>query len=338
MSLRIPVVSIEGKPLMPTTPARARKLITGKVARGRFNKLGIFYLHMSVTGGQHTQPLSMAIDTGSHYEGYAVGSNREVCLKGMSKLPAHVSQKMNDRRSLRRSRRQQLWRRKCRFDNRRKKDYWIAPSQNAKAELREKIVTELARMYPIMQNGTEDIAFNHFTYRHGSYFSTAEIGKTRFYKALEAIAPTIKFKGWQTAQLRKQYGISKSTKKDEISPESHANDAVALLCGMFGHLVDHQNAPFYYWQRPEFARRPLHRQQHQKGHLRPKFGGTKNGGHFRKGDYVEAEKEGKTYRGWVCGLPTQKTNKIGVMDAFGKRIGQFTPRTVRLLCRSTGIM
>jgi hypothetical protein len=129
MSLRIPVVSIEGTPLMPTTPARARKLITGKVARGRFNTLGIFYLQMWVTVGQRTQPLNMAIDTGSHYEGYAVGSHREVCLKGMSKLPTRVSQKMTERRRLRRARRQQLWRRKCRFDNRRKKDYWIAPSQ-----------------------------------------------------------------------------------------------------------------------------------------------------------------------------------------------------------------
>jgi len=338
MSIRIPVVSREGKPLMPTTPARARKLITGKVARGRFNKLGIFYLQMLVNVGQSTQPLKMAIDTGSKYEGYAVGSNSEVCLKGMAKLPARVSQKINDRRRLRRSRRQKLWRRKCRFNNRRKKDYWIAPSQKAKAELREKIVKELAKIYPIMQNGTEDIAFNHFKYRHGKYFSTAEIGKTRFYKVLEVIAPTIKFKGWQTANLRKQYGITKSTKKDEISPESHANDAVAMLCGMFGNFVEHKNAPFYYWQRPEFARRPLHRQHHQKGHIRPKFGGTKNGGHFRKGDYVEAEKAGQIYRGWVCGLPTEKTNKIGVMDAFGTRIGQFTPRKVRLLCRSTGIM
>jgi len=256
----------------------------------------------------------------------------------MSKLPARVSQKMTDRQRLRRSRRQKLWRRKCRFNNRRKKNYWIAPSQNAKAELREKIVTELATIYPIMQNGVEDIAFNHFKYRHGKYFSTAEIGKTRFYKVLEAIAPTIQFKGWQTANLRKQYGIPKSTKKDEISAESHANDAVAMLCDMFGHFVAHKNAPFYYWQRPEFARRPLHRQHHQKGHLRPKFGGTKNGGHFRKGDYVEAEKVGKTYRGWVCGLPTEKTNKIGVMDAVGKRSGQFTPRKVSLLCRSTGIL
>jgi len=40
--VRVPVVSVEGKPLMPTTPAKARKMIRDGVAVGRFNKPGIF--------------------------------------------------------------------------------------------------------------------------------------------------------------------------------------------------------------------------------------------------------------------------------------------------------
>ena len=51
----------------------------------------------------------------------------------------------------------------------------------------------------------------------------------------------------------------------------------------------------------------------------------------------DAEKAGKVYRGWVCGLPG-KRKVIGVMDAFGKRIGQFASGKVRLLCRRTGVM
>ena len=53
---------------------------------------------------------------------------------------------------------------------------------------------------------------------------------------------------------------------------------------------------------------------------------------------MEAEKAGKVYRGWVCGLPTERTKLVGVMDAFGKRIGQFAVNRVRLLCRRTGVM
>jgi hypothetical protein len=131
---------------------------------------------------------------------------------------------------------------------------------------------------------------------------------------------------------------NKTSKKEEVRPESHANDAVAMLCGLFDSLPAHEGAIFWYWQRPELARRPLHRQNHQPGQLRPSFGGTANGGYLRKGDYVEAEKAGKTCRGRVCGLPTETTNLIGVMDVFGKRIGQFTLNKVRLLCRNTGMM
>ena len=46
--MRVPVVSMEGKPLMPTTPARARKMMRDGVAVGRFNKLGMFYVQMRI--------------------------------------------------------------------------------------------------------------------------------------------------------------------------------------------------------------------------------------------------------------------------------------------------
>ena len=46
--MRVPVVSMEGKPLMPTTPTRARKMMRDGVAVGRFNKLGMFYVQMRI--------------------------------------------------------------------------------------------------------------------------------------------------------------------------------------------------------------------------------------------------------------------------------------------------
>jgi hypothetical protein len=299
----------------------------------------MFYVQLCIPVGLATQPLKLTVDYGARYDGYAVGGKQEVCLKGMVKMPERVATKLEERRRLRRARRSRLWHRKQRFDNRTREEGWIAPSQNAKTELRTKIVTELARLYPItIENGVEDIAFNHYAKRHGTYFSTAEIGKTKFYSTLKTLAPLVKFKGWQTARLRKHYGLTKTSKKDDVTPESHANDAVAMLCGLFGRLPAHDDATFWYWQRPEFVQRALYRQHHQTGQLRPRFGGTTNGGYLRKGDYVEATKSGKTYRGWVCGLPTETTTKVGIMDVFGKRIGQFAISTVRLLRRNTGVM
>lgn len=99
---------------------------------------------------------------------------------------------------------------------------------------------------------------------------------------------------------------------------------------------DNPKAPFHVWRRLRYVRRSLHRQNPQKGGVRPRFGGTTNGSFFRKGDWVAAERVGKTYCGWVCGLPTETTKLIGVADADGKRIGQFSPKKVGLLARSTG--
>ena len=336
--MRVPVVSMDGKPLMPTTPAKARKMMRDGIAAGRFNKLGIFYVQMLIPVGDKTQEVDLTIDPGSKYDGYAVGTASGTILKAMAKMPSKIAEKLEHRRRMRRFRRyRKTWRRPCRFDNRQRGDYWIAPSQLAKVQFRLKIVKELCRIFPIKRIGVEDVAYNHRAKRDGKYFSTAEIGKTMLYRELKSIAELIIFKGWQTARARNKYGIVKSAKKDLIVPESHANDAVAILCLLHNRNVN-TNAVFYYWQRPELVRRSLHRDKFQKGGTRPYFGGTSNGGFLRKGDYVEAEKAGKVYRGWVCGLPTEKTKVVGVMNALGKRIGQFSVNKVRLLCRRTGVM
>ncbi|MHC1636167.1 MAG: RRXRR domain-containing protein [Candidatus Methanospirareceae archaeon] len=336
--MRVPVVSVEGKPLMPTTAARARKMIRDGVAVGRFNKLGMFYVQMLVPVGDKTQDVSLAVDPGSKYDGYAVGTPNGVILKGMAKMPAKVADKIRHRRQMRRLRRyRKTWRRKERFDNRKRGDYWLAPSQRAKVEFRLKIIKELCKIFPVKRIAIEDVAYNHYEGSEGKYFSTVEIGKARVYEEIEAMCELVLFRGWQTAEARGKYKIRKSTKKDLIAPESHANDAVALLCLLYGRNVD-GSSPFWYWQRPELVRRSLHRDNFQRGGIRPRFGGTSNGNFLRKGDYVEVEKGDRVYRGWVCGLPTDRTRAVGVMDAFGKRIGQFVIGKVRLLCRRTGVM
>jgi len=335
--MRVPVVSVEGKPLMPTTPAKARKMIRDGVAVGRFNKLGMFYVQMLIPVGDKTQDVSLAVDPGSKYDGYAVGTSKSVILKGMAKMPSKVAEKIKHRRQMRRFRRyRKTWRRAERFDNRKHGDYWIAPSQLARVSFRLKIIKELCKIFPIMRIVVEDVAYNHYVKRGGKYFSTVELGKTMLYKEVESMGELVLFNGWQTAGAREKYNIKKTKKKDAVVPESHANDAVAMLCEIYGKNIDGK-APFWYWARPELVRRSLHRDNFQKGGIRPRFGGTSNGNFLRKGDYVEAEKAGKVYRGWVCGLPG-KRKIIGVMDVFGERIGRFVIGKVRLLCRRTGVM
>jgi hypothetical protein len=80
----------------------------------------------------------------------------------------------------------------------------------------------------------------HYKKRWGKHFSTVEIGKTMLYNELENHGKIIKYAGWQTAisplravvnsEARKYWGIKKSSAKDALTPESHANDALAMSC------------------------------------------------------------------------------------------------------------
>ncbi len=181
---RVPVVSIDHVPLMPTTPAHARKMLKDGVARPRRNKLGIFYLQMQIPVGQATQPMIVTDDFGGKHEGLAVASHRQVALTAQLDLPGGIPQKMTTRATLRHARRfRHCPRRPQRFNNRcHHRRYWLAPTQAAKVHARVKAVAQLCAIFPITAIYGEDVRHTPTgpTDRH---FSTAEVGKTLTYQA-----------------------------------------------------------------------------------------------------------------------------------------------------------
>jgi hypothetical protein len=341
---RIPVVSRDNKPLMPCKPAKAKKLLKQNKAIPRWSKLGMFYIRLTIeirSGYNANQNFTLANDPGSKFDGFALGC-KYVHLRIMAIMPDKIAYKkgkpgkMGARANLRRARRYRNTRRRP-WRSRSPGPKWTAPSQLAKVLFRLTIVRELCKLFLIKHFVVEDVKFDHYNKRWGKYFSTVEIGKTLYYSELRSFGALILAEGWQTKLWREEAGLKKTSRKDALAPESHANDAVAMLTGLAG-CEPNESASFYVLRRPEFVRRSMHRQNFQKCGIRPSFGGTTNGGFFRKGDYVGAEMAGKTHRGWVCGLPTKKTPKVGIMDARGKRISQFTPSKVCLLKRSGNIL
>ncbi|MGQ9712868.1 MAG: RRXRR domain-containing protein [Desulfotomaculales bacterium] len=327
MVQRVPVVTVDGRPLMPTTPRKARLLIRDGLAKPRRNKLGLFYVQMLRPVGTKTQPMSLSVDPGAKYDGVAVASHKKVELTAMVFLPDDVPGKMGTRKNLRRARRfRNTPRRPVRFDNRKRKGYWLAPTQKSKVETRLKVVRELCGIYPIRLIVTEDVRYNHYKYCDGKYFSTVEVGKALTYREYQKLAELKLVEVSDTDAWREKFNLPKLTgRKWEQVPETHANDATAVLMGVTG-CENNPEAPFFVWRRLRYARRSLHRQNPQKGGVRPCFGGTANGGFFRKGDWVEAEKAGVKYRGWVCGLPTETTKLVGIADADGKRMASSVRR------------
>jgi len=286
-TLKISVVGKDGTPLTPCTPAKARKLLGGGVAEKKWSKLGIFYIQMRVETREYTPDVCLELDPGAKFDGVAVVSKVGVLQTGMLELPKGITKRLEQRRNQRRARRSRKCRRRPkRFYNRKRKEGWIAPSQKAKVDFRLKVIVELGKIYPINKAVVEDVRFNHYWKRWGKYFSTVEIGKTTLYEILTDWFTRLELvDGIDTADLRGEYRVKKSSDKKERSIYSHAVDALVIAADAVG-LDTLIVFSFYVWRRYQYPRRQLHKFQFAKGGKRRREGGSKSLSGFKKGDVV----------------------------------------------------
>ena len=231
------VLSTEGKPLMPTTPCKANKLLKAGVAKKVWSKFNTFGIQLLVSTRTHTQACSMGIDQGTKFEGYSVVCDQENSLNIKLDLPEKkkVKSKLEERRTLRRNRRfRNCRRRKARFDNRGRKNF-LAPSQRVIVQSRLKVIRELARLYPVTKAGLENVCFPHVKHKWGANFSTVEIGKALIRRVFADLQITLhEYQGWETSETRKRYGYNKGSDKSADRFEAHCSDSLSLAC-----LVQH---------------------------------------------------------------------------------------------------
>lgn len=237
--------------------------------------------------------------------------------------------------------------RQKRFNNRRGNK--LAPSIKANRLLEIRVITELAKVYPISSIVYEYVKAKTLP---GCSFSPVQVGQKWAIKQFSKIASVVTKLGWQTSNLRKHLGLPKQKlNKKEAIPATHAVDGLTLATSQFidylpfensqgrGHCwqgqVEITSASFFVIRRPPISRRQLHLMLPSKGDNRRKYGGTTTRHDIRKGDYVEAEKAGVVYRGWCSG---DTAKQVSVSDSNWKRIGQFTASQVRLLRRATGLI
>jgi hypothetical protein len=164
-----------------------------------------------------------------------------------------------------------------------------------------------------------------------------------YYKGLKTV------RGYATSMTRKYLNLEKEKSDKSLKiPQTHAVDGIALAATRWISYgvtslnsqewkgeIKLTNSYFIVVSRPPTSKRQLHLLQFSKGGKRPRYGGSVTRHGFRKGDYVEAVKAGKTYRGWVSG---ETETKISISDSNWKRISQFSANKVRLIRRSTGLI
>lgn len=115
-----------------------------------------FVVQLDYDSTTYTQDVSLGIDAGSKHIGVSASSEKKEMLAAQVELRSDIVKLLSTRRELRRTRRNRKTRyRKVRFDNRKKKDGWLAPSVEQKIESHMKVIRLAHKLLPITKTTIE---------------------------------------------------------------------------------------------------------------------------------------------------------------------------------------
>ena len=156
--LRIPVLNMRGKPLMPTKPAKARHLL--KQGKAKVVKRKPFIIQLTTATGEAKQDITLGIDAGYSTVGISAVTDKGELISGELQLRKDVSKKLEERRMYRRQKRNKLWYRKPRFNNRAIPKGWLPPSIKHKLQSHIRIIENMKRWLPITKTVIEIANFD----------------------------------------------------------------------------------------------------------------------------------------------------------------------------------
>jgi hypothetical protein len=185
------VVDHDQQPLMPTTPARARRWIRGGKAAA-FWKGGLFCVRLNVEpSAREIQPVACGIDPGSKKEGLVVASAAHTYLNLQADAVTWVKDAEAQSTRMRRTRRNRKT--PCRQPraNRRQSKKKLPPSTKARWQWKLRLARFLCRLFPISVFVVEDVAAStrKGKKRWNRSFSPLQVGKHWFYEEIRQLAP-----------------------------------------------------------------------------------------------------------------------------------------------------
>jgi hypothetical protein len=334
----VPVIDTNQRPLMPTSPSRARRWIKSGKATG-FWKRGIFCVRLNVepsTG--NTQPIAVGIDPGSKREAFTVKSRFATYLNILAHAVDWVKEHVETRAQMRRTRRGRKTPCRHKRANRLVNTQRLPPSTKARLQWKLRIVNWLAKMFPITAFVIEDIKAR--TWKNGRRwnvsFSPLEVGKSWFYAQLQQLGILEIKSGIETKELRDSLGLKKIKNKLAEKFEAHNFDSFVLANWYTGGHTQPENRQLLVVIPLRFHRRQLHRLEHAPGSVRPRYGGTISAG-FKRGSIVQHKKYGLCYVGGFMNSPTQRQPERKVISLHsletGKRLTQNAlPADINFLC------
>jgi hypothetical protein len=289
-----------------------------------FYKKGLFCVRLNVEpSARRTQPIAVGIDPGSKKEGFSVVSAKYTFLNLQADARTGIKEKIENRRSLRRSRRSRKTPCRARRSNRSSlRNKGVPPSTLARWDWKLRLLGGLAKLYPVTDAIVEDIAAPTKKYQRkwNRSFSPLEVGKAWFYAEVAKIASLQTRKGYETKALRERYGLPKLKNKMSSDFYAHCVDAWVLAAEAVGAAAPTEKHVLCVTPL-DFRRRSLHYQVPAEAGKRGLHGGTRSLG-SRRGSLVRSPKYGLVYLGG------SSKGRISLHDLeTGKRLTKSEDRT-----------
>lgn len=165
------VLNSNGKALMPTTRCgKVRRLLRDGLAV--VAKRTPFTIRLTYDTTDCVQPVSLGIDAGTVHVGVSACSWNKELYAAEVQLRTDIIKLIATRRESRRTRRNRLRYRKPRFDNRRRKETWLAPSIENRIQTHLRIISDVYAILPVSKLTIEVAQFDTQLIKNGEIEGT----------------------------------------------------------------------------------------------------------------------------------------------------------------------
>ena len=152
------VISKEGKPLMPCSKTKAKKIL--KEGKAQIVGYKPFTVRLVFQCENQVQPITLGIDPGYENIGLSVVSKKRELFSSEVKLRTNISKLLTEKSMYRRGKRNKLWHRKPRFLNRKRKAGSLPPSIQHRLSSHLRMVKKICSLLPISKINFETANFD----------------------------------------------------------------------------------------------------------------------------------------------------------------------------------
>ena len=159
--MKVFVLNMRGKPLMPCSPAKARHML--KAGKTVVVQRTPFTIRLTVATGETKQDMTLGVDAGYKHVGISATTEKEEVFASEVELRQDITGLLADRLAFRRARRGRKTRyRAPRFNNRVRSKHkgWLAPSVENRIQAHISRIDAVCKLLPITKIIIETAAFD----------------------------------------------------------------------------------------------------------------------------------------------------------------------------------